>query len=60
MWGEAIMVMNGDQEKVAVVLVDTQGTFDNSSTYRQCTTIFALRLAMVEKYERHQTRLFAL
>uniref|UniRef100_A0A914WVA0 GB1/RHD3-type G domain-containing protein n=2 Tax=Plectus sambesii TaxID=2011161 RepID=A0A914WVA0_9BILA len=42
MWGEPILIRRDDGEKVAVVLVDTQGTFDNASTYRQCTTIFAL------------------
>lgn len=42
MWGEAILIRRDDGEQIAVVLVDTQGTFDNASTYRQCTTIFAL------------------
>ncbi|TMS38744.1 hypothetical protein L596_005398 [Steinernema carpocapsae] len=42
MWGEPIMVEAGNGEKYAVVLMDTQGTFDNQSTYSQCTTVFAL------------------
>uniref|UniRef100_A0A1I7YB13 GB1/RHD3-type G domain-containing protein n=1 Tax=Steinernema glaseri TaxID=37863 RepID=A0A1I7YB13_9BILA len=42
MWGEPIMIEAGNGEKYAVVLMDTQGTFDNQSTYSQCTTIFAL------------------
>lgn len=28
--------------QVAVLLVDTQGTFDSKSTVRDCSTIFAL------------------
>jgi atlastin len=37
---------------VAVVLMDTQGTFDNESTMRECTTIFALStlIASVQIY----------
>ncbi|CAJ0560752.1 unnamed protein product, partial [Mesorhabditis spiculigera] len=42
MWGEPIMIEGGTGENYAVVLMDTQGTFDNASTYLQCTTIFAL------------------
>ncbi|GMS97583.1 hypothetical protein PENTCL1PPCAC_19758 [Pristionchus entomophagus] len=42
MWGEPIMIENHLGENLAVVLLDTQGAFDNQSTYQQCTTIFAL------------------
>ncbi|CEF71458.1 Atlastin [Strongyloides ratti] len=42
MWGEPIMIEAINGEKYAVVLMDTQGTFDNISTYNQSTTIFAL------------------
>uniref|UniRef100_A0A0N5AGR3 GB1/RHD3-type G domain-containing protein n=1 Tax=Syphacia muris TaxID=451379 RepID=A0A0N5AGR3_9BILA len=42
MWGEPIMIEAASGETYAVVLMDTQGTFDNSSTYQLCTTIFAL------------------
>ncbi|CAJ0937479.1 unnamed protein product, partial [Mesorhabditis belari] len=36
------MIEGGSGDTYAVVLMDTQGTFDNASTYMQCTTIFAL------------------
>uniref|UniRef100_A0A7E4W6Q6 GB1/RHD3-type G domain-containing protein n=1 Tax=Panagrellus redivivus TaxID=6233 RepID=A0A7E4W6Q6_PANRE len=42
LWGEPIMIEAANGEKYAVVLMDTQGTFDNSSTLKQCTTIFGL------------------
>ncbi|GMR50771.1 hypothetical protein PMAYCL1PPCAC_20966, partial [Pristionchus mayeri] len=42
MWGEPIMIESASGENLAVVLLDTQGAFDNQSTYQQCTTIFAL------------------
>jgi atlastin len=42
LWGEPIMIEAGNGEKYAVVLMDTQGTFDNTSTLKQCTTIFGL------------------
>ncbi|GMT25736.1 hypothetical protein PFISCL1PPCAC_17033 [Pristionchus fissidentatus] len=42
MWGEPIMIESPSGENLAVVLLDTQGAFDNQSTYQQCTTIFAL------------------
>ena len=28
--------------QVVVLLMDTQGVFDNESTYKQCTTVFGL------------------
>ncbi|KOB73726.1 Atlastin, partial [Operophtera brumata] len=45
LWSEPIVVtqkIDGTTKKVVVLLMDTQGTFDNSSTVRECTTIFAL------------------
>ncbi|PAV73795.1 hypothetical protein WR25_20099 [Diploscapter pachys] len=39
MWGEPIMIESASGENIAM---DTQGTFDNNSTYQQCMTIFAL------------------
>ncbi|GMR38460.1 hypothetical protein PMAYCL1PPCAC_08655, partial [Pristionchus mayeri] len=42
MWGEAIQIISPSGEQLAVVLIDTQGAFDSQSTYKQCTTIFAL------------------
>ncbi|VDO64702.1 unnamed protein product [Haemonchus placei] len=41
-WGEPIMIEAASGEMYAVLLMDTQGTFDNTSTYQQCLTIFAL------------------
>ncbi|KAK6042458.1 hypothetical protein COOONC_20037, partial [Cooperia oncophora] len=38
-WGEPIMIEAASGEMYAM---DTQGTFDNTSTYQQCLTIFAL------------------
>ncbi|XP_045460885.1 atlastin isoform X1 [Harmonia axyridis] len=42
MWSEIFLteLMNG--EKVAVILLDTQGTWDSKSTVKECATIFAL------------------
>ncbi|KHN88280.1 Atlastin-3 [Toxocara canis] len=42
MWGEPIMIESATGETYAVVLMDTQGAFDNASTYQLCTTAFAL------------------
>ncbi|CAI4232036.1 unnamed protein product [Auanema sp. JU1783] len=41
-WGEPIMIEGANGESFAVLLMDTQGTFDNNSTYQQCMTVFAL------------------
>ena len=41
LWSEPIHAMLNDK-KVAVLLMDTQGTFDSSSTIQDCSTIFAL------------------
>ncbi|XP_059480337.1 atlastin isoform X2 [Neocloeon triangulifer] len=42
MWSEVFLVDLPSGEKVAVILVDTQGAFDSQSTVRDCATIFAL------------------
>lgn len=42
LWGEPIMIESVTGEMFAVLLMDTQGTFDNNSTYQQCMTVFAL------------------
>uniref|UniRef100_A0A915BGE8 GB1/RHD3-type G domain-containing protein n=1 Tax=Parascaris univalens TaxID=6257 RepID=A0A915BGE8_PARUN len=42
MWGEPIMIESANGESYAVVLMDTQGTFDGASTYQLSTTVFAL------------------
>ncbi|KAL1115988.1 hypothetical protein AAG570_005483 [Ranatra chinensis] len=42
MWSQIFLTTLADGEKVAVVLLDTQGTFDCESTVRDCSTVFAL------------------
>ncbi|XP_074087319.1 atlastin-3 isoform X2 [Macrotis lagotis] len=41
-WSEVFIVEKSGGNKVAVILMDTQGTFDNQSTVKDCATIFAL------------------
>ncbi|XP_066534844.1 atlastin-2 isoform X2 [Hoplias malabaricus] len=41
-WSEVFVVEKPDGNKVAVLLVDTQGAFDSQSTIKDCATIFAL------------------
>ncbi|KAK7573955.1 hypothetical protein V9T40_011146 [Parthenolecanium corni] len=42
MWSEVFCTTLANGEKVAVILLDTQGTFDSESTVRDCATVFAL------------------
>uniref|UniRef100_A0A8C4HTN7 Atlastin 3 n=1 Tax=Dicentrarchus labrax TaxID=13489 RepID=A0A8C4HTN7_DICLA len=42
LWSEVFPVTKSDGTEVAVVLMDTQGAFDNQSTVKDCATIFAL------------------
>lgn len=42
MWSEVFLTELITGEKVAVVLLDTQGTWDSKSTVKECATIFAL------------------
>ncbi|KAF6726574.1 Atlastin-3 [Oryzias melastigma] len=42
LWSEVFVVQKSDGSEVAVVLMDTQGAFDDQSTVRDCATIFAL------------------
>ncbi|XP_045886325.1 atlastin-3 [Micropterus dolomieu] len=42
LWSEVFPVKKSDGTEVAVVLMDTQGAFDNQSTVKDCATIFAL------------------
>ena len=42
MWGEVFLHDYKDGRKVAILLLDTQGTFDNKTSMKNCTTIFAL------------------
>ncbi|KAM6134149.1 LOW QUALITY PROTEIN: atlastin-1 [Phoenicopterus ruber ruber] len=41
-WSEIFLVDKPDGKKVAVLLMDTQGTFDSQSTLRDSATVFAL------------------
>ncbi|UYV66136.1 ATL2 [Cordylochernes scorpioides] len=46
-WSEIFLVRckkgeNEDDEEIAVILMDTQGSFDSGSTVKECATIFAL------------------
>lgn len=42
LWSEVFLVQKSDGTELAVVLMDTQGAFDNQSTVKDCATIFAL------------------
>ena len=42
MWSKVFQLHLSSGEKVGVVLMDTQGAFDSSSTVKDCATIFAL------------------
>nr|XP_023018537.1 atlastin-like [Leptinotarsa decemlineata] len=42
MWSEVFVTELITGEKVAVILLDTQGTWDSKSTVKECATIFAL------------------
>ncbi|KAJ8958691.1 hypothetical protein NQ318_016418 [Aromia moschata] len=42
MWSEVFLTELASGEKVAVILLDTQGTWDSKSTVKECATIFAL------------------
>ncbi|XP_037545976.1 atlastin-2 isoform X2 [Nematolebias whitei] len=41
-WSDVFVVEKPDGNKVAVLLVDTQGAFDSQSTIKDCATLFAL------------------
>ncbi|XP_060523821.1 atlastin isoform X2 [Cylas formicarius] len=42
MWSEVFLTELTTGEKVAIILLDTQGTWDSKSTVKECATIFAL------------------
>ncbi|PWA18658.1 hypothetical protein CCH79_00005626 [Gambusia affinis] len=42
LWSKVFTVQKSDGTEVAVVLMDTQGAFDDQSTVKDCATIFAL------------------
>ncbi|KAK9739645.1 Guanylate-binding protein, C-terminal domain [Popillia japonica] len=42
MWSEIYLSELSTGEKVAIILLDTQGAFDSESTVKDCATVFAL------------------
>ena len=46
MWSKVFPMKTPSGKEVAVILMDTQGAFDSSSTVRDCATIFALSAMM--------------
>lgn len=42
MWSKVFLTTLKNGEKIAIILLDTQGTFDSESTVRDCATVFAL------------------
>lgn len=42
MWSEVFTHDFDNGDKVAIILLDTQGTFDLKSSMKECTTVFAL------------------
>uniref|UniRef100_A0A914QTQ1 GB1/RHD3-type G domain-containing protein n=1 Tax=Panagrolaimus davidi TaxID=227884 RepID=A0A914QTQ1_9BILA len=41
-WNHIFVIEQNNGKKVAVSLIDSQGTFDNKTTYEDCSTIFAM------------------
>uniref|UniRef100_A0AC34GRZ4 Guanylate-binding protein N-terminal domain-containing protein n=1 Tax=Panagrolaimus sp. ES5 TaxID=591445 RepID=A0AC34GRZ4_9BILA len=41
-WNHIFIIEQEDGSKVAVSLIDSQGTFDNNTSYQDCSTIFAM------------------
>ncbi|XP_033216040.1 atlastin isoform X2 [Belonocnema kinseyi] len=56
MWSKVFLSTLPNGEKVAIILMDTQGTFDSQSTVRDCATVFALStmLSSVQIYNLSQ------
>ncbi|CAH0400662.1 unnamed protein product [Chilo suppressalis] len=56
MWSEVFKATLDSGEKVAIILLDTQGAFDSESTVRDCATVFALStmLSSVQIYNLSQ------
>ncbi|XP_076749524.1 atlastin GTPase isoform X1 [Xylocopa sonorina] len=56
MWSKVFRGTLPDGEKVAVILIDTQGAFDSQSTVKDCATVFALStmLSSVQIYNLSQ------
>lgn len=56
MWSDIFLHDYADGRKVAIILLDTQGTFDSQSTVKDCATVFALStmLSSVQIYNLSQ------
>ncbi|TGZ48747.1 Atlastin, partial [Temnothorax longispinosus] len=56
MWSKVYPATLANGEKIAVILMDTQGAFDSQSTVRDCATVFALStmLSSVQIYNLSQ------
>jgi atlastin len=52
MWSQPFPVTLDSGEEVVILLMDTQGAFDNQSTVKDCATIFALStmISSIEVY----------
>ncbi len=44
LWSEPYLLRTLQNEEVVVLLMDTQGAFDTTSTVKDCATLFALSL----------------
>ncbi|CAL8082920.1 unnamed protein product [Calicophoron daubneyi] len=55
LWSNPFIITLPSGEEVAVLLMDTQGSFDSTSTVRQCATVFALStmLSSLQVYNIH-------
>uniref|UniRef100_A0A182K3G1 GB1/RHD3-type G domain-containing protein n=1 Tax=Anopheles christyi TaxID=43041 RepID=A0A182K3G1_9DIPT len=56
MWSDIFLHDRAKGEKLAIILMDTQGAFDSQSTVRDCATVFALStmLSSVQIYNLSQ------
>ena len=48
-WNKIFVIPNGEGEKVGVLLLDTQGAFDDDSDVKDVALIFALS-TMISRY----------
>jgi hypothetical protein len=52
-WSEPFIIKDRKGDDVVVLLMDTQGAFDSTSTVKECTTIFALSTMLSSVQVRH-------
>ena len=55
MWSQPFLSVLPTGEEVAILLMDTQGAFDNRSTVKDCATIFALSTMLASVQVGHVT-----